>query len=123
MGKDEVLLTVNMQVPGLKVSTRAGEALTDIKALCFNESGGLEKIETATEVTASTFKIYVPKETRKIHFLANLPENYSLGGVTKESDLTELTTTDDISSLSYWGMATFDGTNKSIPQVNFLPVW
>lgn len=118
MGKDEVLLTVNMQVPGLKVSTRAGEALTDIKALCFNESGGLEKIETATEVTALTFKIYVPKETRKIHFLANLPKNYSLGGVMTESDLTELTTTDK-SSLSYWGMATFDGTNKSIPQVNF----
>lgn len=118
-GKDEVLLTVNMQVPGLKVSTRAdgAETLTDITALCFNENGELEKKETTTPIGASTFKIYVPKETRKIHFLANLPEAYSLGDVDEESDLTTLTTTDK-ANLSYWGIATFDGTAKSL-SVNF----
>lgn len=121
--RQEQYVTVRMNIPGMTATaTRAADGVIEsITALAFDDADKLLEIETITTVTNTntnngfkgTFNLTVPNGTQTIHFLANLPENYDLSGVQKESDLTTLTT-NDYNNLVYWGMTTYEGTTNTL---------
>lgn len=127
-------VTVRMHIPGMKaVATRAAEAdnITSIVALVFRN----DQLQSVTEYTADstlhpispisgTITIDKPKNGDVIHFLANLPANYSdgvpyveyLAGFIKNQNKTQEDVLRNLSSrdydkLSYWGMATRNENN------------
>lgn len=120
-GEEEVELTIQTEISGMKGSTRAqmeiAEAINTIVAIAFDESNALiKKVDatlTKTTDTSGTLKIKVPKRTRTIHFLGN----YTKENITSITTLDELRalTTNDVSTMHYWGKATFDGTNATLP--------
>lgn len=122
--RQEQYVTVRMNIPGMTATATRADADGDIKnitALAFDNADKLLEIETITTVTNTnsnggfngTFNLTVPNGTTTIHFLANLPDNYDLSGVQKESDLTTLTT-NDYNNLVYWGMTTYEGTTNTL---------
>lgn len=106
--RGEEYVQVRMQVPGMKAAaTRAEDGvIKSITALVYR-GGVLKKIETATELTTTSFKMPKPQKDDVIHFLANLPDKYSLPEIgTEESALCDLTT--DHQTLCYWGKYTYN---------------
>ncbi len=128
-------VTVRMHIPGMKaVATRAAEAdnITSIVALVFRN----DSLKSVTEYTTAnstlhpispisgTITIDKPNNGDVIHFLANLPANYSEGvpyvdylkgfitnqNKTQEDVLRNLSSR-DYDKLSYWGMATRNENN------------
>lgn len=127
-------VTVRMHIPGMKaVATRAAETdnITSIVALVFRG----DKLESVTEYSTTnstlhpispisgTITIEKPEGGDVIHFLANLPANYSDGvnyvkhlesflnqNKTQEDVLRNLSSR-DYDKLSYWGMATRNENN------------
>lgn len=129
-------VTVRMHIPGMKaVATRAAETdnITSIVALVFSSD---DKLKTVTEYSTTnsalhpispisgTITIDKPNNGDVIHFLANLPANYSDGvtyvdylkgfitnqNKTQEDVLRNLSSR-DYDKLSYWGMATRNENN------------
>ena len=84
-GEEEVELTIQTEISGMKGSTRAqmeiAEAINTIVAIAFDESNALiKKVDatlTKTTDTSGTLKIKVPKRTRTIHFLGNYTKENS----------------------------------------------
>lgn len=124
-------VTVRMHIPGMKaVATRAAEAdnITSIVALVFRG----DQLKTVTEYTADstlhpispisgTITIDKPEGGDVIHFLANLPADYSNEkkyiaylneqiGKSQTEVLCNLSSR-DYDKLSYWGMATRNNDN------------
>ena len=135
LSRQEQHVTVRMQVPGMTATTtRADETinLNNITALAFGGKGendnllAVKTVNTFTDVSGNqgTFALTVPNDAKTIHFLANLPAEYSEGvsyvdyitnkiGQSQEDVITSLTT-GVYWSLSYWGMATYDGSNNTL---------
>lgn len=123
--RGEEYVTVRMQVPGMKnATTRADEAednLTSVWALVFRDSKLVSKTEVTTESTlipltstTGTFNLSRPKVNDVIHFLGNVPNGVTLPDVgDDESALCNLET-DDRENLSYWGKATYTGTDIDV---------
>ena len=106
--RGEEYVQVRMQVPGMKAAaTRAEDGeITSVTALVF-QNGNLNKVVSATDLTATNFKIPRPKSGDIIHFLANVPSDVTIPqSGTQEEVLCALTTSDD-ENLSYWGTATY----------------
>lgn len=128
-------VTVRMHIPGMKaVATRAAETdnITSIVALVFRSNQLISVTEYSTTNSAlhpispisGTITIDKPDNGDVIHFLANLPANYSEGvtyvdylkgfitnqNKTQEDVLRNLSSR-DYSKLSYWGMATRNENN------------
>lgn len=84
-----VNLTINTNVPGLKVTRSVdvnGEAIATLWVLAFNENGNMTSRVLATQINnvqgsgggAGTFSAKVPASTRILHFLANVNmDNFS----------------------------------------------
>ncbi|CCX61042.1 putative uncharacterized protein [Bacteroides sp. CAG:598] len=84
-----VNLTINTNVPGLKVTRNVdinGEAIATLWVLAFNENGNMTSRVLATQTNdvqginggAGTFSAKVPASTRILHFLANVNmDNFS----------------------------------------------
>lgn len=84
-----VNLTINTNVPGLKVTRSVdvnGEAIATLWVLAFNENGNMTSRVLATQTNnvqgsgggAGTFSAKVPASTRILHFLANVNmDNFS----------------------------------------------
>lgn len=84
-----VSLTINTNVPGLKVTRSVdinGEAIATLWVLAFNENGNMISRVLATQTNnvqgsgdgAGTFSAKVPASTRILHFLANVNmDNFS----------------------------------------------
>ena len=106
--RGEEYVQVRMQVPGMKAAaTRAEDGVIESITALVYRGGVLKKIETATELTTTNFKMPKPLKDDVIHFLANLPDNYSLPEIgTNESALCALTT--DHQTLCYWGKYTYN---------------
>ena len=106
--RGEEYVQVRMQVPGMKAAaTRADDGVIESITALVYRGGVLKKIETATELTTTNFKMPKPLKDDVIHFLANLPDNYSLPEIgTEESALCALTT--DHQTLCYWGKYTYN---------------
>lgn len=106
--RGEEYVQVRMQVPGMKAAaTRADDGVIESITALVYRGGVLKKIETATELTTTNFKIPKPLKDDVIHFLANLPDNYSLPAIgTEESALCALTT--NRQTLCYWGKYTYN---------------
>lgn len=123
--QQEQYVTVRMNVPGMQttVSRTAEDGLIEtVHALAFNSEGTHLGTSEATNLENlnvnngynGTFSLKVPNGTTTIHFLANLPDDYDLSGVNKESDLCNLSI-GDWQNLCYWGMATtFDGNTNPL---------
>ena len=119
--EEEVELNIQLHVPNMQASTRAEmvitEAISTIVAIAFDENDALIKkvdaVLNKTTDTSGTLKIKVPKRTRTIHFLGN----YTTNDITSVTTLDELKalTTNDVSTMHYWGKATFDGAAASLP--------
>lgn len=125
--RQEEYVTVRVNVPGMKnATTRAdGEPednLTSIWALVFRNG----KLQSKTEVTTAastlnpttsttgTFNLSRPKVDDVIHFLGNLPNDVTLPDVgADESVLCDLET-GEREKLSYWGKATYTGSDISV---------
>lgn len=125
--RGEEYVTVRMHVPGMKnATTRAdGEPednLTSIWALVFRNG----KLQSKTEVTTAastlnpttsttgTFNLSRPKVDDVIHFLGNVPSDVTLPDVgDDESALCDLET-GEREKLSYWGKATYTGSDISV---------
>lgn len=128
-------VTVRMHIPGMKaVATRAAETdnITSIVALVFRSNQLISVTEYSTTNSAlhpispisGTITIEKPTNGDVIHFLANLPANYSEGvtyvdylkgfitnqNKTQEDVLRNLSSR-DYDKLSYWGMATRNENN------------
>ena len=121
--QQEQYVTVRMNVPGMQttVSRTAEDGLIEtVHALAFNSEGthlGTSEATNLNNVNANdgyngTFSLTVPNGTTTIHFLANLPDDYDLSGVNKESDLCNLSI-GDWQNLRYWGMATTSDGNTN----------
>ena len=138
-------VTVRMHIPGMKaVATRAAETdnITSIVALVFSSENQL-RLTSVTEYSTTestlhpispisgTFTIEKPDNGDVIHFLANLPADYSEGVpyVTYlESFLNQNKTQEDVlrylssrdyDKLSYWGMATRNENNAVMDVILF----
>lgn len=125
-------VTVRMHIPGMKaVATRAAETdnITSIVALVFRSNQLISVTEYSTTNSAlhpispisGTITIDKPNNGDVIHFLANLPANYSnekkyiaylneQKGKSQTEVLCNLSSR-DYSKLSYWGMATRNENN------------
>lgn len=125
-------VTVRMHIPGMKaVATRAAETdnITSIVALVFRSNQLQSVTEYSTTNSAlhpispisGTITIDKPNNGDVIHFLANLPANYSnektyiaylneQRGKSQTDVLCNLSSR-DYSKLSYWGMATRNENN------------
>lgn len=133
--RGEQYVQVRMQVPGMTAATtRAADgAITSVTALSFNSSDQLldvKTVNTINNVNANNgyngnFNLTVPNGTQTIHFLANLPLNYSneqtyvdfLKAKKGQSQVDVMTslTTGDYQNLCYWGMATtYDGNTDPL---------
>lgn len=134
--RQEQYVTVRMNIPGMTATATRADADGDIKnitALAFDDADKLLEIETITTVTNTnsnggfngTFNLTVPNGTTTIHFLANLPLNYSneqtyvdfLKAKKGQSQVDVMTslTTGDYQNLCYWGMATtYDGNTDPL---------
>lgn len=106
--RGEEYVQVRMQVPGMKAAaTRAEDGVIESITALVYRGGVLKKIETATELTTTNFKMPKPLKDDVIHFLANLPDVYSLPEIgTEESALCNLTTNHQ--TLCYWGKYTYN---------------
>lgn len=106
--RGEEYVQVRMQVPGMKAAaTRADDGVIESITALVYRGGVLNKIETAIELTTTNFKMPKPQKDDVIHFLANLPDNYSLPEIgTEESALCNLTTNHQ--TLCYWGKYTYN---------------
>lgn len=125
-------VTVRMHIPGMKaVATRAAETdnITSIVALVFRSNQLISVTEYSTTNSAlhpispisGTITIDKPNNGDVIHFLANLPANYSnekkyiaylneqLGK--SQTDVLCNLSSRDYDKLSYWGMATRNENN------------
>lgn len=122
-------VTVRMHIPGMKaVATRAAETdnITSIVALVFSN----DQLQSVTEYTTAnanstlhpispisgTLTIEKPTNGDVIHFLANLPANYSLDDLRAQTGKSQTDVLCNLSSrdydkLSYWGMATRNDNN------------
>lgn len=125
-------VTVRMHIPGMKaVATRAAETdnITSIVALVFRSNQLISVTEYSTTNSAlhpispisGTITIDKPNNGDVIHFLANLPANYSnekkyiayldeQKGKSQTEVLCNLSSR-DYDKLSYWGMATRNENN------------
>lgn len=124
--RGEEYVQVRMQVPGMKnATTRADEAednLTSVWALVFRDGKLVSKTEVTTAAstlipstsTTGTFNLSRPKVNDVIHFLGNVPNGVTLPDVgDDESALCNLET-GDRENLSYWGKATYTGTDITV---------
>lgn len=124
--RGEEYVQVRMQVPGMKnATTRADEAednLTSVWALVFRDGKLVSKTEVTTAAstlipstsTTGTFNLSRPKVNDVIHFLGNVPNGVTLPDVeAAESALCNLET-GDRENLSYWGKATYTGTDITV---------
>lgn len=130
--RQEQYVTVRMNIPGMTTTaTRAADgAITSVTVLSFNSSDQLldvKTVNTINNVNANygNFNLTVPNGTQTIHFLANLPLNYSdeqtyvdflkeKKGQSQVDVMTSLTT-GDYQNLCYWGMATtYDGNTDPL---------
>lgn len=132
LSRQDASVTVRMQVSDMKeTASRAAEEdnITSIVALVFRD----KKLQSVTKYPkansalhpispiAGTITIDKPENEDVIHFLANLPANYSEGvtyveylqqqnNQSQETVLCNLTSS-DYSKLSYWGMATYNSND------------
>jgi len=132
LSQQDASVTVRMQVSEMKeTASRAAEkdSITSIVALVFRN----KQLQSVTEYStansalhpispiAGTITINKPENDDVIHFLANLPANYSnektyiqylneIIGQSQEDVLCNLTSS-DYSKLSYWGMATYNSND------------
>ncbi|MBE6283797.1 MAG: hypothetical protein E7098_05595 [Mediterranea massiliensis] len=110
--RGEEYVTVRMQVSGMKAAaTRADDGVIESITALVYRGGVLKKIETATELTTTNFKMPKPLKDDVIHFLGNVPSDVTsklpvVG--TEESELCGLTTR-DYANLSYWGKTNYTG--------------
>lgn len=121
--RGEEYVTVRMQVPGMKnATTRADEAednLTSVWALVFRDGKLVSKTEVTTAEstlipstsTTGTFNLSRPKVNDVIHFLGNVPSGVTLPDVDAEESALCNLETGDRENLSYWGKATYTGTD------------
>lgn len=132
LSRQDASVTVRMKVSDMKeTASRAAEkdSITSIVALVFrnNQLQSVTEYSTADSVLhpispiAGTITIDKPQNGDVIHFLANLPANYSnektyiqylkdIIGQSQETVLCNLTSS-DYSKLSYWGMATYNSND------------
>ena len=121
-GEEEVELTIQTEVSGMKGSTRAPMEITEeistIVAIAFDGSGALiKKVDatlTPTNDYQGTLKIKVPKRTQTIHFLGNYTKNDIEESITSLETLNNFTTTDatTMPTMRYWGKAEYNGGNN-----------
>ena len=123
-GEEEVELTIQTEVSGMKGSTRASMEITEkistIVAIAFDGSGNLIKKVDAIlsnqnhENHSGTLKIKVPKRTQTIHFLGNYTKNDIEESITSLETLNNFTTTDatTMPTMRYWGKAEYNGGNN-----------
>lgn len=109
-------LMVDMQVSGMKATTRAGEeeTINTVTALVFRNDV-LTSVEKMVKLANSNnFVMNLPQSNDVIHFLANLPDDVVLPTQMEGSQQSVLTAlyTEDEEELSYWGMATYYGGNQ-----------
>ena len=133
--RGEQYVQVRMHVPGMTAAaTRAADGeITSVTALSFNSSDQLLDVKTVNPINNvnanngynGNFNLTVPNGTQTIHFLANLPLNYSneqtyvdfLKAKKGQSQVDVMTslTTGDYQNLCYWGMATtYDGNTDPL---------
>ena len=118
-GEEEVELTIQTEVSGMKGSTRAQMEITEkistIVAIAFDGSGALiKKVDatlTPTNDYQGTLKIKVPKRTQTIHFLGNYTKNDIEESITSLETLNSFTT-NDVTTMRYWGKAEYNGGNN-----------
>lgn len=109
-------LMVDMQVSGMKATTRAGEeeTINTVTALVFRNDV-LTSVEKMVKLANSNnFVMNLPQSNDVIHFLANLPDDVVLPTQMEGSQQNVLTAlyTEDEEELSYWGMTTYYGGNQ-----------
>ena len=109
-------LMVDMQVSGMKATTRAGEeeTINTVTALVFRNDV-LTSVEKMVKLANSNnFVMNLPQSNDVIHFLANLPDDVVLPTQMEGSQQSVLTAlyTEIEEELSYWGMATYYGDNQ-----------
>lgn len=132
LSQQDASVTVRMQVSDMKeTASRAAEKdnITSIVALVFrnNQLQSVTEYSTANSALhpispiTGTITINKPENGDVIHFLANLPANYSNEKTyiqylneklnqSQENVLCDLTSS-DYSKLSYWGMATYNSND------------
>lgn len=109
-------LMVDMQVSGMKATTRAGEeeTINTVTALVFRNDV-LTSVEKMVKLANSNnFVMNLPQSNDVIHFLANLPDDVVLPTQMVGSQQSVLTAlyTEIEEELSYWGMTTYYGGNQ-----------
>ncbi len=116
--RQDEYVSVRMQVPGMKAAATRAEAednVTSVWALTYHEGVLKTKTEVTTAAstlnpatsTTGTFNIPRPASGDVIHFLANVPSDVTLPDVGSEESALSGLTTENFSSLSYWGKATY----------------
>lgn len=115
-----VNLTINTNVPGLKVTRSVdinGEAIATLWVLAFNESGNMTSRVLATQTNnvqgieggSGTFSAKVPASTRILHFLANVNmDNFSdQTNIGRHENEVVAPLLSSSGNLVYWGRRTF----------------
>lgn len=115
--EEEVELTIQTEVSGMKGSTRTAptESIIAITAYAFDSNSQLIKVVKAIlsdqAATSGDLKIKVPKRTGDIHFIAkNNAESPDVTISIGDNVSTLLSQTTD--ELHYWGKATYNGGNN-----------
>lgn len=115
-----VSLTINTNVPGLKVTRSVdvnGEAIATLWVLAFNENGNMTSRVLATQTNnvqgieggAGTFSAKVPASTRILHFLANVNmDNFSdQENIGRHENEVVAPLVSSSGNLAYWGRREF----------------
>lgn len=120
-----VNLTINTNVPGLKVTRSVdinGEAIATLWVLAFNENGNMTSRVLATQTNdvqgieggAGTFSAKVPASTRILHFLANVNmDNFSdQENIGRHENEVVAPLVSSSGNLVYWGRKEFASENE-----------
>lgn len=120
-----VNLTINTNVPGLKVTRSVdvnGEAIATLWVLAFNENGNMTSRVLATQANdvqgseggAGTFSAKVPASTRILHFLANVNmDNFSdQKNIGRHENEVVAPLVSSSGNLVYWGRREFASENE-----------
>lgn len=120
-----VSLTINTNVPGLKVTRSVdinGEAIATLWVLAFNENGNMISRVLATQTNnvqgsgdgAGTFSAKVPASTRILHFLANVNmDNFSdQENIGRHENEVVAPLVSSSGNLVYWGRREFASENE-----------
>lgn len=120
-----VSLTINTNVPGLKVTRSVdinGEAIATLWVLAFNENGNMTSRVLATQTNnvqgieggAGTFSAKVPASTRILHFLANVNmDNFSdQENIGRHENEVVAPLVSSSGNLVYWGRREFASENE-----------